>query len=48
VLLVEDIAEVASVTTDLLRSFGCTVERVENGEAAIARLGSAPRALDLC
>jgi signal transduction histidine kinase/CheY-like chemotaxis protein len=47
VLLVEDNAEVATVTADLLRSFGCTVERVENGEAAMARLGSAPRAFDV-
>jgi signal transduction histidine kinase/CheY-like chemotaxis protein len=38
VLLVEDNLEVAGVTADLLRSFGCKVEHVASGDAALARL----------
>jgi signal transduction histidine kinase/ActR/RegA family two-component response regulator len=47
VLLVEDNDEVAHVTADLLRSFGCAVERVRNGEAAVTRLDGAPHAFDI-
>ncbi len=47
VLLAEDHREVADATQQLLRSFGCSVEQVASGEAALARLASGGQDFDV-